>query len=378
MLDEITRAVLAREEVAQYLRGEHGESRSRRASGSTPTSTSCGRRSVIASTARCSIRSIRSCARSSASPSTSTHVTAAGAAHGRCTRRTTRATPTTSSSRSCSTTTASGRRCIAAGINLFGGAARAAAPARHRRHPDPPQHEGPGLPDHAQGLRRRDPEAARPVLLPGGRPELQRRAEAAEDRADAGGAARRAGRPAIVPMAIAYDLVLEDHILVAAAGEAAAAAVRAGAGGDGRGYAVGYRSRAFVTFGAADSRLASTIRIPGATSMRAEPADADAHRAARTRCCRRRSFAARDAAVDDAARSRVADRPAARGRWPRADANLGVASGAAGGRRGAPSCSSVRGVVVAERRPLPRARRSVLRYYARTIEHLLVTAGRTH
>ena len=51
MLDDITQAVLAREDVARYLRGGHGQRKSRPASGSTPISTSCGRRSAIRSTA---------------------------------------------------------------------------------------------------------------------------------------------------------------------------------------------------------------------------------------------------------------------------------------------------------------------------------------
>ena len=70
---------------------------------------------------------------------------------------------------------------IAAGINLFGGPLGPDPPARHGRHPDPPQHEGSGVPDHAQGVRRRDPAATRPALLHRGRPQLQRRAEGAED-----------------------------------------------------------------------------------------------------------------------------------------------------------------------------------------------------
>ena len=53
----------------------------------------------------------------------------------------------------------------------------------------------------------------------------------------------------IVPMAVAYDLVLEDHILAHQARQAAAAAVRRELAEMVR-YAVGYQSRAFVTFGA--------------------------------------------------------------------------------------------------------------------------------
>ena len=60
MLDDIAQAVLAREEVIKYLQrdyGERGETR-RRASASTATSTSCARPSGTRFTARCSIRSI--------------------------------------------------------------------------------------------------------------------------------------------------------------------------------------------------------------------------------------------------------------------------------------------------------------------------------
>ena len=53
----------------------------------------------------------------------------------------------------------------------------------------------------------------------------------------------------ILPMAISYDLVLEDRILVAPGREEAAAAVRAARLAEMMRCAVGYRSRAFVTFG---------------------------------------------------------------------------------------------------------------------------------
>ena len=52
-----------------------------------------------------------------------------------------------------------------------------------------------------------------------------------------------------MPVAIAYDLVLEDHILAHQQREEAAAAVQRELAEMVR-YAVGYRSRAFVTFGA--------------------------------------------------------------------------------------------------------------------------------
>ena len=80
MLDDIAQAVLAREEVVKYLR-DGGESATRPASGSTGISMSCGPRSDIRSTARCSTRSTRSCARSSASTSTCSMSSAATGSH---------------------------------------------------------------------------------------------------------------------------------------------------------------------------------------------------------------------------------------------------------------------------------------------------------
>ena len=69
-----------------------------------------------------------------------------------------------------------------------------------------------------------------------------------------------------MPVAIAYDLVLEDHILARqgmkkrqrAFSREVAEMVR---------YAVGYRSRAFVTFGAPIARRATTrVRAPKCSS----------------------------------------------------------------------------------------------------------------
>ena len=138
---------------------------------------------------------------------------------------------------------------IAAGINLFGGPlglihkhVTGALPIRRNT-------KDPGLPDHAEGLRRRAAAQARSVLLSGRRPQLQRRAEAGEDRA-----VQRVPRCAacrackLLPIAVAYDLVLEDHVLARQKVKRSqrpfsreiAEMVR---------FAVGYRSRAFVTFG---------------------------------------------------------------------------------------------------------------------------------
>ena len=139
---------------------------------------------------------------------------------------------------------------IAAGINLFGGPlglihkhVTGAIPIRRNT-------KDPAYLITLQGLRRRDPQEARPVLLSRGRAQLQRRAEAVEDRPDSRGAdAPSCPNLVIIPVAIAYDLVLEDHILAHQRvkkrqrpfSRELAEMVR---------YAVGYRSRAFVTFGA--------------------------------------------------------------------------------------------------------------------------------
>ncbi len=67
--------------------------------------------------------------------------------------------------------------------------ARHHPPARDRRHSDPAEHEGPGVSRDAQGLRRRGAAPPRSVLLHRGRPQLHRRVQGAEDRTGARGAA---------------------------------------------------------------------------------------------------------------------------------------------------------------------------------------------
>ena len=66
---------------------------------------------------------------------------------------------------------------IAAGINLFGGPL-----GLLHRHvtgaiPDPSQHQGSGVPPHVEGIRGRGAAEAGPLFLPRGRPQLQRRAQ---------------------------------------------------------------------------------------------------------------------------------------------------------------------------------------------------------
>jgi hypothetical protein len=138
-------------------------------------------------------------------------------------------------------------------------------------------------------------------------------------------------------------------------------------------YAVGYRSRAFVTFGApipvaainvhSRSDVLELTRLVRAHRRALQgAADGDVRR--------------RDAAVDHPARSRSAHRRAgrrARARGARISARQRrqvVDEAADRSKRAASSSPNADAFRVRER--------TVLRYYARTIEHLLVTpAGRT-
>jgi len=188
-------------------------------------------------------------------------------------------------------------------------------------------------------------------------------------------AALTAGRPdlVIIPTAIAYDLVLEDHVLARqrikkrqrAFTRELAEMVR---------YAVGYRSRAFVTFGAPipagnrDAHSRSDVleltrlaraRIGALYKVLPTAVFAAAMRPSLTR----RDLESR---ID-----RLIAELAVRG------ANLGVTSGRQAIEEAAESLET-RGIIVLERGRFRVRDRSVLRYYARTIEHLLVTTGRTH
>jgi glycerol-3-phosphate O-acyltransferase len=188
-------------------------------------------------------------------------------------------------------------------------------------------------------------------------------------------AALGADRPdlVIIPVAIAYDLVLEDHILAhqhvkrrqRAFGREVAEMVR---------YAVGYRSRAFVTFGApitAGDRdihsrsdvleLARLVRARTGGLYKVLPTAVFA-------AAMRPSIARRDL---EARIDRLIEELAAR------HANLGVTSGRQAVDEAAEPLET-RGIIVAEPGRFRVRERTVLRYYARTIEHLLVTTGRTH
>jgi glycerol-3-phosphate O-acyltransferase len=177
----------------------------------------------------------------------------------------------------------------------------------------------------------------------------------------------------IIPVAIAYDLVLEDHILAhqsvkrrqLAFGREVAEMIR---------YAVGYRSRAFVTFGApiaagdrdVHSRtdvleLARLVRARTGALYKVLPTAVFA-------AAMRPSITRRDL---EASIDRLIEELAAR------HANLGVTSGRQAVEEAAEPLET-RGVIVAERGRFRVRERRVLRYYARSIEHLLVTTGRTH
>ncbi len=179
---------------------------------------------------------------------------------------------------------------------------------------------------------------------------------------------------AILPTAISYDLVLEDHILARQGVKRAqrpftrelAEMVR---------YAVGYRSRAFVTFGRpipldgweGQSRrdvleLGRLTREAIGKLVKVLPTSVMA--AAMRPSITRRDLEAR---AQDLVETLAA-----------VGANLGVGSGREAIDEAAEPLE-LRGVVVSERGRFRVRDRNVLRYYARMIEHLLSAGpGRTH
>lgn len=191
-------------------------------------------------------------------------------------------------------------------------------------------------------------------------------------------AALQAGLPdlVVIPTAVAYDLVLEDHVLARqgvkrhqrAFTRELAEMVR---------YAVGYQSRAFVTFGE-PIRLAECH--PGSRRQVLELA-----RVIRDRIGRLHKVLP-TALIAAAIRPSIT-RHDLEGRidalletLDAADANLAVASGRQAVQEGAPLLED-RGIIVAERGRFRVRERLVLRYYARSLQHLLTLprhAGRTH
>jgi len=176
----------------------------------------------------------------------------------------------------------------------------------------------------------------------------------------------------VVPMAVAYDVVLEDHILAHQAGKGrgrpfareVAEMVR---------YAVGYQSRAFVTFGEPISlagfdpearrevmALAHLTRESVGRLYKVLPTAVLA--AALKPSITRRELEARAEAIIETARA--------------AGANMGVTSGRQAIEEGAGPLEA-RNIIHVERGGRFRVReRTVLRYYARTIQHLLTGARR--
>ena len=187
-------------------------------------------------------------------------------------------------------------------------------------------------------------------------------------------AAMQSGRTDVVilPMAIAYDLVLEDHVLAHQGakrrqrpfGREIAEMVR---------YAVGYQSRAFVTFGTpipltgwtADARrdvmdLAHLVRDTIGRLHKVLPTAVVA--AAMRPSIERRDLENRAEDVIGIVRA--------------AGANRGVTSGREAVELGAPMLAD-RGIIHVERGSLFRVReRTVLRYYGRMLQHLLTGPGR--
>lgn len=171
----------------------------------------------------------------------------------------------------------------------------------------------------------------------------------------------------IVPMAVAYDVVLEDHILAHQGAKRrqrpfareVAEMVR---------YAVGYQSRAFVTFGAPiplrgyepESRrdvmgLAHHVRDTIGAMYKVLPTAVLA--AAMRPSISRRELIGRADALVDTLRA--------------AGANMGVYSGEQAVDEGADPLVT-RNIIYVERGGRFRVReRTVLRYYARTLQHLL-------
>lgn len=177
----------------------------------------------------------------------------------------------------------------------------------------------------------------------------------------------------VIPTAIAYDLVLEDHILARQRVKKTqrpftrelAEMVR---------YAVGYRSRAFVTFGApihaADYNPQSRTDVLQLTrKIRAQiSAQYKVLPTALFAAAMRPSIARRD--LEGRIEQIIGELTVAR-------ANLAVTSARQVVDQAAEPLET-RGIVVLENGRFRVRERNVLRYYARSLEHLLVRPGRTH
>jgi glycerol-3-phosphate O-acyltransferase len=178
---------------------------------------------------------------------------------------------------------------------------------------------------------------------------------------------------AVLPTAIAYDLVLEDHILSRQGtkrrqrpfSRELAEMVR---------FAVGYRSRAFVTFGrpipldgfdpeSRRSLLDLTHLVRAAIGRLYKVLPTALLAAAMRPSITRSDLVARVETLLETLRA--------------TGANLGVTSGQEAVELAAEPFEA-RGVLVVERGRFRVRERNVLRYYARSIEHLLSPGGSTH
>ena len=207
--------MLAREDVARYLRGGHGQSEleARERIHAYLDELRTTQRYPIYRALKHPLypilRKIERIARTRRHRQNATRARAR-----RSTFRTTRAISITWSSRWCSTTTAIRPPVIAAGINLFGGPlgllhrhVTGAIPIR--RNTKDPAYLVTLKAYVAELLQRHDLL----FYIEGGR-SYSGRAEGAEDRtAPRRTAGRSRANSVIVPIAVAYDLVLEDHIL---------------------------------------------------------------------------------------------------------------------------------------------------------------------
>jgi glycerol-3-phosphate O-acyltransferase len=178
----------------------------------------------------------------------------------------------------------------------------------------------------------------------------------------------------IIPTAIAYDFVLEDHILSRQRVKRAQRPFTRELAEMFR-YAVGYRSRAFVTFGRPipldgwdpQSRrdvmeLGKLTRLSIGKLVKVLPTSVLA--AVMRPSITRKDLEARAEALIETLRA--------------VGANMGVASGREAVEEAAEALEA-RGVIVAERGRFRVRDRTVLRYYGRMIEHLLTSgSGRTH
>lgn len=178
----------------------------------------------------------------------------------------------------------------------------------------------------------------------------------------------------VIPTAVAYDLVLEDHVLARQGVKRRQKPFRQELAEMVR-YAVGYRTRGFVTFGAPipvshvdpDSRrevldLAHTVMRAVGRLYKVLPTAVVA--AAMRPSITRRELQHRADAIIETLRS--------------LNANLGVENGEQALDAAAEPLEA-RGIIVAERGRFRVRDRNVLRYYARTLDHLLTAPnGRTH